>query len=386
MIKNKKVLVSGVFDLFHSGHIAFFEEASKYGQLYVAMGSDQTIIDLKGRPPINNEQERLYLVQSNKFVHKAFISSGSGILDFIKELKELKPDIFIVNEDGNYKEKEELCKELNIEYIVLKREPNHNLPTRSTTQLRNKSNIPFRIDLAGGWCDQLFCNSLFAGPVLTISIEPTIEFNHRSGMASSTRKTAIDLWQNDIPIGNYEKNAKILFCCNNPPGTKEISGSQDSIGIVMPGLNKLNYDNDYWPKSIESIYDEDILQFIENNLYLIPLSPRPNNFNVLENTHITKTKCKKLSYASNMCWEAIKTKDIENFGKFLSHSFLAQIDMFPNMINLNIMNIISKYTHVDNIFGWKISGCGGGGYLILVSEADIPHSIRIKIRRKNNNF
>jgi len=54
-MKEKIAFVSGVFDLFHSGHIAFFEEASKYGKLYVAMGSDQTIIDLKGKPPINNE-------------------------------------------------------------------------------------------------------------------------------------------------------------------------------------------------------------------------------------------------------------------------------------------------------------------------------------------
>ena len=381
---NKKVLVSGVFDLFHSGHIAFFEEASKYGQLYVAMGSDQTIIDLKGKPPINNEQERLYLVQSNKFVHKAFISSGSGILDFIKELKELKPDIFLVNEDGNYKEKEELCKELNIEYIVLKREPNKNLPKRSTTQLRNKTNIPFRIDLAGGWLDQLVCNSLYPGPVLTISIEPTIEFNHRSGMASSTRKTAIELWQNDIPVGDYEKNARTLFCCDNPPGTKEISGSQDSIGIVMPGLNKLNYDNNYWPKSIESIYDEDILRFIEDSLYLIPLHPRLYFYDVFKNSNIWKYGVKNLSDSAIMCWEAIKAKDIKTFGEFITESFHYQLDMFPSMAEKDIYNTIKIFS--KKTLGYKLSGAGGGGYLILVSEVDIPHSIRIKIRRKNNNF
>jgi cytidyltransferase-like protein len=83
----KKVLVSGCFDLLHSGHIAFFEEASSYGDLYVALGSDQTIFDLKGRIPVNNEAERLYLVKSVVFVKDAFISKGSGILDFVNEFK-----------------------------------------------------------------------------------------------------------------------------------------------------------------------------------------------------------------------------------------------------------------------------------------------------------
>ena len=45
----KKVFVSGCFDMLHSGHIAFFEEAASFGDLYVALGSDKTVYDLKGR-------------------------------------------------------------------------------------------------------------------------------------------------------------------------------------------------------------------------------------------------------------------------------------------------------------------------------------------------
>ena len=60
----KKVFVSGCFDLLHSGHIAFFEEAAGYGDLYVAVGSDRTIFELKGREPVNSENERLYMVKA----------------------------------------------------------------------------------------------------------------------------------------------------------------------------------------------------------------------------------------------------------------------------------------------------------------------------------
>ncbi len=60
----KKVFVSGCFDMLHSGHVAFFQEAAQHGDLYVGIGSDRTIKQLKGRPTVNTENERLYMVQA----------------------------------------------------------------------------------------------------------------------------------------------------------------------------------------------------------------------------------------------------------------------------------------------------------------------------------
>ena len=97
----KKVFVSGCYDMLHSGHVAFFEEAASHGDLYVGLGSDQTIWGLKARKTINNNAERLYMVKAIKFVKDAWINSGSGIMDFEKEVLELKPDIFFVNTDGS---------------------------------------------------------------------------------------------------------------------------------------------------------------------------------------------------------------------------------------------------------------------------------------------
>ena len=81
----KKVFVSGCYDMLHSGHVAFFEEAATYGDLYVGIGSDKTIQELKARKTINTEDERLYMVKSLKAVKEAWINSGSGLLDFEKE-------------------------------------------------------------------------------------------------------------------------------------------------------------------------------------------------------------------------------------------------------------------------------------------------------------
>lgn len=60
-------------------------------------------------------------------------------------------------------------------------------------------------------------------------------------MSTSTRKKAIELWKTDLPEGDLEKIAKVLFTYDNEPGREYVSGSQDAIGIVFPGLNKLNY-------------------------------------------------------------------------------------------------------------------------------------------------
>lgn len=374
-----KVFVSGCFDMLHSGHVAFFQAAAAYGDLYVALGSDATVYQLKGRLPVNTEDERLYMVKSVSCVKDAFISQGSGMLDFEAELRAMQPDFFVVNADGSIPQKEALCRELGIEYVVLERTPHADLPARSTTALRRVDQMPYRIDLAGGWLDQPFVSQHYPGPVLTISIEPAITFNERSGMATSTRNHAIDLWGPKLPPGSPEKLAYILFCYDNPPGTKAISGSQDAIGIVIPGLNRAYYEGRYWPSKIDHIGDELTLQFVEQALYLVPLNPRADGFDPLLDTHIDADGARALSVAAEACWQAILRHDLAAFGRHFRESFEAQIAMFPNMVNDTVWEIIRRYQ--DQALGWKLSGAGGGGYVIFVAEKPIKNAVRINIRR-----
>ena len=288
----KKVFVSGCFDILHSGHIAFLQEASNFGDLYVGLGSDKTISELKGRKTVNSEEERLYMLKALACVHDVKINRGSGILDFLDDMNDLKPAVFVVNEDGHTPDKEKLCNDLGIEYRVLRRIPHANLPVRSTTTMRKETPIPYRIDLAGTWIDQPYVSKYHPGWAITASIEPTIEFNERSGMATSTRKKAIELWNAQLPMENPEKLAKILFRYDNDPGTKEVSGSQDSIGITIPGINRFYYEKEkYWPAKIESITDISVIKWLEKRIYMVTLWPRPADFVVLENTNISEDQC-----------------------------------------------------------------------------------------------
>jgi cytidyltransferase-like protein len=379
-MRAKKVFVSGCFDMLHSGHVRFLEEAASYGEVHIGLGSDRTVVELKGRAPVNSQAERKYMLEALRHVKSCQISSGSGMLDFLAELDRVAPDIFIVNEEGNTPAKAELCRQRGIEYRVLKRTPHGDLPARSTTSLRKECRIPYRLDLAGGWLDQPFVSQLGAGPVLTISLEPIIEFNERSGMASSSRRRAIELWQTDLPDGDVEKQARMLFAFENPPGTKIFAGSQDAIGIVYPGLNRLDYAGEYWPRKVTSNQDDTLLRWLEQHLYLVPLGPRVGDFDVFQGKDIAAPKVAALATAADACWQAILNMDAKDFGRRMRESFEAQVALFPQMTSPAIQKMIELYS--GRSLGWKLSGAGGGGYLVLVTEQPIEGTLKLTIRRK----
>ena len=384
--KRKKVFVSGCYDMLHSGHVAFFKEASRYGDLYVGIGSDKTIAELKHRKTVYSEKERLYMVKAIRYVTDAFINRGSGMLDFIDTLDRVKPDIFVVNSDGGSELKRNLCLGRGIEYIELERTPDAGLEARSTTSLRKgvKSHLPYRVDIAGTWIDQPYVSEHGAGWALTVSIEPTEECMERGGMSTSTRNAARKIWPYELPNYNEEMMARLLFCFENDPENEgHISGAQDAIGICMSGLNRHYYEGHYWPVKIESCHDEAILDWLENHICLVPMFPRRPGCSVVEGKDITPEKVSRLTDAAERCWHAIMARDLGGFAEAFRDSFNAQIAMFPAMMQPGVQEYIDQWS--PKALAWKMLGAGGGGYLALVTDR-IPDDgvIRIKIRRKDS--
>ncbi len=133
----KKVVVTGCYDWFHSGHVRFFEEVAELGDLYVVIGSDANVRLLKGEGhPLLPQTERRYMVQSVRHVKRVLISTGHGWMDAEPEITLIKPDLYAVNEDGDKPEKRQFCQEHGIQYVVLKRTPKEGLPRRQSTDLR----------------------------------------------------------------------------------------------------------------------------------------------------------------------------------------------------------------------------------------------------------
>ena len=383
-----KVFVSGCYDLLHSGHVEFFRQAAEYGDLYVGIGSDETILHYKGHRTLWNEQDRLFMVKAIRYVKDAYINTGSGIMDFIPTIEILKPDILVVNEDGSSEQKRKFCEERGMQYVVLKRDPHEGLEAHSSTAIKEQlCRIPTRLDLAGTWIDQPYVSCHAPGWAITISLEPTFEVRERCGLSTSTRNMIKKIWPLELPSMEPEMLARLVFCYENNPERSDgiISGAQDSIGICVPGLCRHYYDKQYWTFKIETCHDEGVLRFLETHLVMIPMEPRRPGCSVVEGKDITLEKVQALAKAADDCWEAIMNMDLTAFAKAYRDSFNAQTAMFPAMIQGCVPSYIEKYKNL--VMAYKMPGAGGGGYLACVVEdaeqfsKEHPEAIRLTIRR-----
>ena len=391
----KKVFVSGCYDLLHSGHVEFFRQAAQYGDLYVGIGSDATILKYKNHKTLYSEQERLFMVQSIRYVKEAYINEGSGVMDFVPTVKRLRPDRFVVNSDGASDEKRRFCEERGIEYIVLDRTPADGLEARSSTGIKaHVSQIPTRLDLAGTWIDQPYVSQYAPGWALTISLVPDFEVRERCGLSTSTRKQIQKIWPLKLPDMDPEMLARLVFCFENDPERSDgiISGAQDAIGICVPGLCRHHYDARYWPDQIETVSDERVLRWLESHLCLVPMFPRRPGCSVVEGKDITEQKVRLLAQAADACWDAILRTDLGDFARAYRASFEAQVGMFPAMLQPGVQDYIDRYSSMPGVLAWKMPGAGGGGYLALVIDdakafcQEHGEAIPLTIRRAKNGI
>ena len=377
-MNQKIVMVSGCYDLLHAGHIAFFKTAAQYGKLHVYLGQDKNLKLLKGKAPYFSQEERKYMVGAVRYVEKANVASGSGMLDFEPDMKELKPDIFLVNSDGYTIDKKRVCEENGVELVVLERIPEEGLPARSSSGSKKELKFPYRVCLAGGWMDQPWVSEKHPGSVVVAQIWPTIDFNDRSGMATSSRKVAMELWGDEYPDGDPVRNAQLLFGAENPPGSEYISGTQDHIGLLVPGVSRINYDGKFWPKHIESTVDQETCEWLSSVLNFAPLQPRPEGYNPILRKNLDPAIIKRLGESGDACYDAILKKDVKLLGESMKETFLCWSEMLPYTVPDWVMeemqaNYFPKYSGA-------ITSGSGGGYIVFPSEGKVEGTIKVKIR------
>ena len=100
----KVVLVGGVFDLLHAGHIHTLKSAKSLGDvLIIVVATDTTVNNLKkNRKIFHDENSRLELVSSIRFVDKAIIGRRTSIYETVDLVK---PDIIALGYDQTHDEK-----------------------------------------------------------------------------------------------------------------------------------------------------------------------------------------------------------------------------------------------------------------------------------------
>ena len=371
-------MVSGCYDLLHAGHVAFFKTAAQYGKLHVYVGQDDNLKFLKGKAPYFSQEERKYMVGAVRYVEKANIASGSGMLDFESDMKELKPDIFLVNEDGLTDGKRDLCKRLGIELVVLERIPEEGLPARSSSASKRELKFPYRVCIAGGWMDQPWVSEIHPGACVVAQIWNDMEFNDRSGMATSSRKVAHELWNGQYPGGDQVRNAQLLFGAENPPGSAYVSGTQDHLGLMVPGVTRIDYDGKYWPGHIENTTDPETCEWLSKVLHLAPLKPRPEGYNPIIDKNLTKPNVRRLGESGEKCYEAILKKDVKLLGESMKETYLAWRDMLPQTVPDWVLEEME--TNYFPRYSGAITSGSGGGYVVFPSEEPVEGCIKVRVR------
>lgn len=99
-MKSKKIVwTNGCFDILHRGHIELFKYAKSLGDtLLVGVDSDFKVKQDKGEDrPFNNEEDRIELLNSIRYIDKIFLFNTPEQLDIT--IKNVQPQVMVIGSD-----------------------------------------------------------------------------------------------------------------------------------------------------------------------------------------------------------------------------------------------------------------------------------------------
>jgi hypothetical protein len=250
------------------------------------------------------------------------------------------------------------------------------------------SRIPYRLALAGGWIDQPFVSRLNPKPpgsMVVVAVEPSFRFMDRAGCATGTREVAMKLWNGRLPKRDPEVLVRELYAAENR-GKSEPSGSQDMIGLVYPGINRLDYDfaanGGIFPAHIETLNDLRTARWLEKIIQILPVAPRPDGYNPLGKKNLNPKWITRLGQTGKDCFAAIQRRDVKALGASMNDCMKCWETLLPNVVRhhtltVDLVGLLRAYQ--SQYPGAMYSGCGGG-YLFVASETAVPGTFTVKIR------
>ncbi len=248
--------------------------------------------------------------------------------------------------------------------------------------------IPYRLALAGGWIDQPIISRLNPTPpgsMVVVSLVPNMRFMDRCGMGTSTRKVAMKLWNGSLPQQDPLQLIRELYRAENVDKA-EPSGSQDMAGLVLPGVNRLDYDTSieggYFPAHIESCVDGHVAAWLERVIYMLPIAQRPDGYNPLEIKNLDAEWISRLGQTGKDCYQAIVACDLNALGASMNDCMRCWETILPHTVmhrtlTVDLREILALYQ--ARYAGAMYSGCGGG-YLIVASDRPVPGGFQVNIR------
>lgn len=390
----KIVFATGCYDILQSGHAVFFNQCKAYGDiLVVGVGKDETLRELKGPGrPVNPENNRVYLVAAMEDVNYAVLNDdeiGEGKIDFKQVLTELKPDIFILNDDdSSVGPKQKLCNELGVKIEFVSREVPEELLATSTTNIINKINYslkaPLRIDFAGGWADVPYIMGGKTGYVSNVAIRPLVEYKggkfnfsgypRGSGLSTSTAAKLLEMLNSKTYNAEPKSLANIgedLFNLENQE-LQWFIGRQDQYSIVYGGFNCFEFGNDY-AKPLALNISDDTLEKFRSKLLLLHTSESRNAQVAVEEVYKnykTENGQKAISELVACGYEfakALQKEDFDLCAKISERNWEAQKLLAPSSTTTKLDDMYS-HAKANGAMGGKLCGAGGGGAFLFYSH------------------
>ena len=248
--------------------------------------------------------------------------------------------------------------------------------------------LPYRMAFAGGWIDQPFLSMLNPSPtgsMVTVGLQPVCRFMDRCGMGTSTRSAAAALWQGELPHRDPAQLARELYLAENQVKS-EPSGSQDMIGLIYPGVNRLDYDYAYegglFPVRVETNCDPVVAHWLEEVIYVLPVNQRPPGYSPLGVKNLDPAWIRRLGQSGVDCYDAILVRDTQALGASFNECMRCWAAILPHTvrhptISIDLVELLAYYQ--ARYPGAMYSGCGGG-YLYIVSDKPVLGGLRVNVR------
>ncbi|MDI6451345.1 hypothetical protein [Anaerobaca lacustris] len=250
--------------------------------------------------------------------------------------------------------------------------------------------LQYRLALAGGWIDQPFASKLNPDPpgsMVVVAVEPQFRWMDRAGICGSTRQIALELWGGALPDRDPDQLVRELYRAEND-GQAEPSGSQDMIGLIYPGVSRLDYDfrchEGLFPAHIESCNDPAVAAWLSRVLHILPVAPRPDGYNPLETKNLDPAWIGRLGRSGRDCYDAIVARDIDRLGASMNECMKCWEAILPGTVRhrtlrVDLIELLRFYQ--SRYPGAMYSGCGGG-YLFVASEHPVPGAFTVQVRTR----
>jgi len=157
-------------------------------------------------------------------------------------------------------------------------------------------------------------------------------------------------------------------------------GKQDHYATAFGGLNKIEFNKDD-TVTIEKIdIDDQSKKFLSSSLSLVKIGPSRSASKILKDQSQLMTEDKNTKYGKEILAlvdpmiDAIRRCDIKEIGNLLNENWKLKINLSDGVSSKDIDQMVSSLLDKPGIYGTKLLGAGGGGYLLVAGE---PNSIKV---------